>query len=106
MEDIAALKPAAFELARIYALSGREDLFRYAERILGCSTDLRYRRAPERDRDCSLALNVDQINWCRVRLCPPCAAAKSGKLRAKLFKVVPRIREAFPTHQFVFNSDL
>lgn len=102
MEDIENLKPHAERLAQIYALSGRDDLSRYSERILGCSTDLRFRRAPERDRPCTMALNVDQINWCRVRLCPPCAAAKSGKLRAKLFKVVPRIRETLPTHQFVF----
>lgn len=102
MEEIENLKPQAERLAEIYALSGREDLVRYAERILGCSTRLTYRHAPERDKPCIMALNVDEINWCRVRLCPSCTLAKSGKLRSKLFKVVPRIREAFPTHQFIF----
>lgn len=102
MDDIAALKPAAFRLAEIYALSGREDLLRYSERILGCSTDLRYRRQPERDCGCSLALSTDQINWCRVRLCPPCGLAKSSKLRARLFKTIPRVISTYPTHQFLF----
>lgn len=102
MEDIENLKPHAERLAEIYALSGRDDLVRYAERILGCSTHLTYRHAPERDKRCLMALNVDEINWCRVRLCPPCAFAKSGKLRAKLFKVIPRVCQALPNHQFVF----
>lgn len=101
MENIENLKPHAERLAEIYALSGRDDLRRYAERILGCSTDLRFRRAYDRDiPGHSIGLRVDQVNWCRVRLCPPCGLAKSGKLRAKLFKVIPRVVDAYPTHQF------
>jgi plasmid rolling circle replication initiator protein Rep len=102
VDELCSLKEQSFKLAEIYSLSERFDLVRYAERVLNCSTYLYMRRQPELERGDALLFFVDSVNWCRVRLCPPCIWAKSGKLRSKLFKVVPKIIEAYPLHKFLF----
>lgn len=95
VDGLDELKLKSFDLVGIYAQSGREDLVRYAERILMCCPELHLRTVSERNTGNTVAFSVDHVRWCRVRLCPCCCWAKSGKLRARLFKVVPRIVDLY-----------
>ena len=101
MDDLDLLKQKSFDLASIYAQSNRDDLIKYAERILMCCPDLHLKIIPERNTSTTVAFSIDYIRWCRVRLCPCCCWAKSGKVRAKLFKVTPHIINSYPDHKFL-----
>jgi plasmid rolling circle replication initiator protein Rep len=73
----------------------------YADRIDDCSTFLEFVIAlnPETGEQ---KLKLKSGRFCRVPRCPFCQWRKSLMWRAKTFKIIPKIFEAYPTARFVF----
>lgn len=47
-------------------------------------------------------LKLHSARFCRVRHCPVCQWRRSLMWRAKAFKILPQVVEAYPKHRFIF----
>ena len=73
----------------------------YATRVSYCSQLLQFGLVPDWDED-TLKLRLRSARFCRVRHCPVCQWRRSLMWKAKAYKVLPRIVEAYPRHRWVF----
>lgn len=74
---------------------------RYADRIDGCSSFLKFGVTVDSQTGES-SLRLESSHFCRVPRCPVCQWRKSMTWRAKAFNVLPKILEAYPTARFIF----
>lgn len=73
----------------------------YAARISFCSQLLEFGLTPDWDSD-TLKLKLRSARFCRVRHCPVCQWRRSLQWKAKAYKVLPKIVEAYPNHRWLF----
>lgn len=73
---------------------------RYAERVSTCSQLLQFGLVPNADD--TLKLKLRAARFCRVRHCPVCQWRRSLMWKAKAYKVLPKIVEAYPKHRWIF----
>lgn len=69
-----------------YAASPHPNYFRYAERMVNCSPDLKVRISVDPNDLLLARVSIEHARWCHVRQCPMCQFAKSSKQRGKLFR--------------------
>lgn len=74
---------------------------RYAQRIDGCSGLLEFNTIVDPETGES-KLKLKSARFCRVPRCPVCQWRRSLMWRAKAFKVIPKIFEAYPSARFIF----
>jgi plasmid rolling circle replication initiator protein Rep len=79
-------------------------LSRYAERLKECSWQLGFNLVPDTNPDKLGVLNHRLISarFCRVRLCPICSWRKQLAWRGRFFHAVPKIRQDYPAHRWLF----
>ncbi len=75
------------------------EFYRYSTRINDCSELLDFKLVPS---DESYALKLSAARFCRVRHCPVCQWRRSLMWKAKAYKVLPQIVEAYPKHRWLF----
>jgi plasmid rolling circle replication initiator protein Rep len=73
----------------------------YATRVNFCSQLLEFGLVPDWDDD-TLKLKLRSARFCRVRHCPVCQWRRSLMWKAKAYKVLPRIVEAYPNYRWIF----
>lgn len=73
----------------------------YASRVSICSQLLEFGLVPDWD-DATLKLKLRSARFCRVRHCPVCQWRRSLMWKAKAYKVLPRIVEAYPGYRWLF----
>ena len=73
----------------------------YASRITFCSQLLEFGLVSAEDVG-SLKMKLRGARFCRVRHCPVCQWRRSLMWKAKAYKVLPQIVEAYPTHRWLF----
>lgn len=78
---------------------GDRDFDRYATRMDFCSQLLDFKLIPEENE---YKLKLDIASFCRVRHCPVCQWRRSLMWKAKAFKILPMVVEAFPKHRWLF----
>jgi plasmid rolling circle replication initiator protein Rep len=89
----------ADKVAALYA-SGGSEFQNYADRVTFCSGLLQFGLVlGESDM---LQLKLRAARFCRVRHCPVCQWRRSLQWKAKAYKVLPKIVEAYPTHRWLF----
>jgi plasmid rolling circle replication initiator protein Rep len=72
----------------------------YSQRVSFCSQVLGFGlNLTEND---TLKLKLRSARFCRVRHCPVCQWRRSLMWKAKAYKVLPKIVEAYPTHRWLF----
>ena len=76
-----------------------EDFDKYATRIDFCSQLLDFKLLPE---ESEYKLKLHAARFCRVRYCPVCQWRRSLMWKAKAFKILPIVVEAFPKHRWLF----
>lgn len=76
------------------------EFHRLGDRIHSCSELLQFGLAVA-DSD-SLKLKLRAARFCRVRHCPVCQWRRSLMWKAKAYKVLPRIVEAYPRYRWLF----
>jgi plasmid rolling circle replication initiator protein Rep len=72
----------------------------YSSRIHYCSDLLEFGLAPQDDE--TLKLKLRTARFCRLRHCPVCQWRRSLMWKAKTYKILPKIVEAYPTHRWLF----
>ena len=87
----------ADKVAALYAGSEFQD---YSSRVTFCAEFLKFGLVPDDDE--SLKLKLRAARFCRVRHCPVCQWRRSLMWKAKAYKVLPKIVEAYPTHRWLF----
>lgn len=75
------------------------EFHRYSERMTFCSELLDFKLVPS---DEAYALKLSSARFCRVRHCPVCQWRRSLMWKAKAYKVLPQIVEAYPKHRWLF----
>jgi plasmid rolling circle replication initiator protein Rep len=75
-------------------------LDKYADRIETCGKVLEF--ALRSDDQGDVGIKLQSARFCRVRHCPVCQWRRSMKWQAKMFTAMPQIREAYPTHRWLF----
>lgn len=83
--------------ASLYAGSEFQD---YSSRINFCSEFLKFGLVSDDSE--TLKLKLRAARFCRVRHCPVCQWRRSLMWKAKAYKVLPKIVEAYPTHRWLF----
>lgn len=78
----------------------RDEYERYSERIDQCSQLLGFQFV--HGDEGAHQLKLHEARFCRVRFCPVCQWRRALRWRARFFEAIPRIREAYPTHKFIF----
>lgn len=78
---------------------GDGDFNKYAIRMDFCSQLLDFKLVPE-EREYKLKLNT--ARFCRVRNCPVCQWRRSLMWKAKAYKILPQIVDAYPKHRWLF----
>ena len=73
----------------------------YAQRVHFCSELLQFGLVQDWDED-AMKLRLRSARFCRVRHCPVCQWRRSLMWKAKAYKVLPKIVEAYPTHRWLF----
>ncbi len=73
---------------------------RYSNRIHYCSELLQFGLVVQEDT--SLKLKLRAARFCRLRHCPVCQWRRSLMWKAKAYKVLPKIVEAYPTYRWLF----
>ena len=73
----------------------------YASRVSFCSQLLEFGLVPTEDLG-SLKMKLRGARFCRVRHCPVCQWRRSLMWKAKAYKVLPQIVEAYPKHRWIF----
>jgi plasmid rolling circle replication initiator protein Rep len=84
---------------RVSAHYAGSEFHRYSERISFCSELLDFKLVPG---DGAYALKLSAARFCRVRHCPVCQWRRSLMWKAKAYKVLPQIVEAYPKHRWLF----
>lgn len=72
----------------------------YANRVQDCSQLLGFGLTCQEDN--SLKLKLKAARFCRVRHCPVCQWRRSLMWKAKAYKVLPKIVDAYPTYRWLF----
>jgi plasmid rolling circle replication initiator protein Rep len=72
----------------------------YSQRVSFCSQLLEFGLTPTEND--TLKLKLRSARFCRVRHCPVCQWRRSLMWKAKAYKVLPKIVEAYPTHRWLF----
>jgi plasmid rolling circle replication initiator protein Rep len=72
----------------------------YSRRVRDCSQLLSFGLTIQEDS--TLKLKLKAARFCRVRHCPVCQWRRSLMWKAKAYKVLPKIVEAYPTHRWLF----
>ncbi len=85
---------------RVESFYQGSDFHRYAQRIHYCSELLEFGLALQNDD--TLKLKLRSARFCRLRHCPVCQWRRSLMWKAKAYKVLPKVVEAFPTHRWLF----
>ena len=85
---------------RVESYYAGSEFQRLGERIHNCSELLQFGLAVA-DSD-SLKLKLRAARFCRVRHCPVCQWRRSLMWKAKAYKVLPRIVEAYPRYRWLF----
>lgn len=85
------------ELAKLYETIGYS---RYSERIGECSQWLAY--AMQSNDEGQIKLKLREARFCRVRYCAVCQWRRQLMWRARFYKALPQIQEAFPTARWIF----
>ena len=78
---------------------GDADFDKYAARMDFCSQLLDFRLVPQ---DSEYKLKLNAARFCRVRYCPVCQWRRSLRWKAKAFKILPMVVEAYPKHRWLF----
>ncbi|MGL6342311.1 MAG: protein rep, partial [Waterburya sp.] len=78
---------------------GNKEFDRYATRMDFCSQLLDFRLVPEENE---YKLKLDTAKFCRVRHCPVCQWRRSLMWKAKAFKILPMVVEAYSKHRWLF----
>ena len=78
---------------------GDGDFDKYAIRMDFCSQLLDFKLIPE-EKEYKLKLNT--ARFCRVRNCPVCQWRRSLMWKAKAYKILPQIVDAYPKHRWLF----
>ena len=78
---------------------GIEEFNKYAERIDFCSQLLDFRLVIEEQE---YRLKLDMARFCRVRHCPICQYRRSCMWKAKAYKILPSVIEAYPKYRWLF----
>ena len=78
---------------------GIEEFEKYAERIDFCSQLLDFCLVVE-ERE--YRLKLDMARFCRVRHCPVCQYRRSFMWKAKAYKILPSVVEAYPGYRWLF----
>ena len=78
---------------------GDVDFDKYATRMDFCSQLLDFRLVPQ---DSEYKLKLDKASFCRVRHCPVCQWRRSLMWKAKAFKILPMVVEAYPKYRWLF----
>ena len=73
----------------------------YASRVSICSQLLEFGLVPDWD-EATLKLKLRSARFCRVRHCPVCQWRRSLMWKAKAYKVLPKIVEAYPGYRWLF----
>jgi plasmid rolling circle replication initiator protein Rep len=73
---------------------------KYADRIESCGKLLEF--ALRSDDQGEIGIKLQSAHFCRVRHCPVCQWRRSMKWQAKMFTAMPQIKEAYPTHRWIF----
>lgn len=76
------------------------EFHRYSERVHFCSELLGFGLVSETGNAAKLKLR--SARFCRLRHCPVCQWRRSLMWKAKAYKVLPKVVEAFPTHRWLF----
>lgn len=100
-------KSLADQIARLYALESSDgvvgfmngDRFirfdAYSGRISSCGSWLKFWQTDD-------GIKLTDARFCKVPYCPMCQSRRSLKWRAKFLNALPQIREAYPSHGWVF----
>jgi plasmid rolling circle replication initiator protein Rep len=72
----------------------------YSNRVRDCSQLLSFGLTFQEDS--SMKLKLRAAKFCRVRHCPVCQWRRSLMWKAKAYKVLPKIVEAYPTYRWLF----
>lgn len=83
----------------IYSLNFKYQ--RYVERMSECSKWLIFSDNLYLDTGES-KLKLKKVRFCHVRHCPVCSWRRSLRNTAQFFEKIPKIKQEFPTHRFVF----
>lgn len=84
---------------RVRRLYESSELERYGVRVRECSQMLQF--AALETQDGNLGLKLHLAHFCRVRTCPTCQWRRSLMWRARFFRAIPKVVEAFPDARFV-----
>ena len=74
---------------------------KYAERVNQCAQLLEFKLTPDAGLG-EFRLKLASARFCRVRHCPVCQWRRSLMWKAKAYKVLPKIVEAYPSHRWLF----
>ena len=85
---------------KVAALYAGSEFQNYSDRVTFCAEFLRFGLVPKDDD--TLKLKLRAARFCRVRHCPVCQWRRSLMWKAKAYKVLPRIVEAYPKCRWVF----
>lgn len=88
----------ADKVAALYAGSEFQD---YSARVSFCSEFLKFALVPDEDME-SLRFKLRAARFCRVRHCPVCQWRRSLMWKAKAYKILPKVVEAYPGHRWLF----
>jgi plasmid rolling circle replication initiator protein Rep len=78
---------------------GTKNYDQYATRIDSCSQLLDFKLVADEQE---FKLKLDTAKFCRVRHCPVCQWRRSLMWKAKAFRILPMVIEAFPKHRWLF----
>jgi plasmid rolling circle replication initiator protein Rep len=84
---------------RVEGLYAGSEFHRLSDRIHYCSELLEFGLGGEGDRP---KLKLKAARFCRVRHCPVCQWRRSLMWKAKAYKVLPKIVEAYPKYRWLF----
>ncbi len=84
---------------RVKSLYESTELERLGNRIKDCAQMLQF--AAVESEEGGLGLKLRMAHFCRVRTCPVCQWRRSMKWRARFFKAIPKILEAYPNARFL-----
>jgi len=86
---------------KVAALYAGSEFQAYSARVTFCSELLQFGLVPDEDFQ-AMKMKLRAARFCRVRHCPVCQWRRSLMWKAKAYKVLPRIIEAYPTHRWLF----
>lgn len=76
---------------------------RYSDRVHFCSEFLGFGLVPDTEQpDGTKKLKLRTARFCRVRHCPVCQWRRSLMWKARAYKILPKIVEAYPKHRWLF----